>query len=112
MEEELKAALAQTIADFNNNRAQILQAAFSTGGQETVTKIEQEYDALRDAYFELLKRQLDKNNHLYEQLMLAAGTETGRLNTSIGQVSNINSIIDLTTSVVNLLGRIIIVLGL
>lgn len=112
MEEGLKAALSQAIAGFNNKRSEILQAAFSNGGQESVNKIEQEYDALRDAYFELLKRELDKNNHLYERLISAASTETGKLGKSVEQISNINNIIDLTTSVVNLLGRIIIVLGI
>lgn len=112
MEEQLKITISQAIGEFNNKRAAILQLAFNNGGQDAVKKVEQEYDALRDAYFEILRRQLDKNNHLYEQLISAANKETENLRASVAQLNNINSIIDLATSVINLVGRVILVLGL
>jgi DNA repair exonuclease SbcCD ATPase subunit len=111
MEEQLKLTLSQAIREFNNHRSAILQLAFTGGGQTAVDKVEQEYDALRDSYFEILRRQLDKNNHLYEQLISAANTETEKLLTSVNQLDNINDIINLATSVINFIGRIVIVLG-
>ncbi len=110
--QQLTANIAQAITDFNNNRFQILQLAFQNGGQNEVTRLEQEYDALRDAYFEIIQAQLDKNNHLYDQLTTATNTETDKLKTSIAQLNNINNIINLLTSVVNLIGRSIITLGI
>jgi DNA gyrase inhibitor GyrI len=111
MEEQLKLALSQAIGEFNINRAAILQLANTSGGQAAIIKVEQEYDALRDAYFEILRRQLDKNNYLYEQLIDVANSETERLRASVNQLNNINDIINLSTAVVNLVGRILIVLG-
>lgn len=111
MEEQLKFTLSQAIGEFNNNRAAILQLANTNGGQVAVHKVEQEYDALRDAYFEILKRQLDKNNYLYDQLTTSANNETEKLRASLNQLNNINDIINLSTTVINLVGRILIVLG-
>lgn len=111
MEEQLKMALSQAIGEFNNNRTSILRLAFESGDHNAVTKVEQEYDALRSAYFEILRRQLDKNNHLYEKLIAAANSETERLRASVNQLNNINDIINLTTAVINLVGRIIIMLA-
>lgn len=112
MEEQLKKALSQAIGEFNNNRVSILQLAFDSGDLKAVTKIEQEYDALRSAYFEILRRQLDKNNYMYEELITAANSETENLRASVNQLNNINEIINLTTTVVNLVGRILIMLAI
>ncbi|MEW5677179.1 hypothetical protein ABGT15_12770 [Flavobacterium enshiense] len=112
MEVQLKLALSQAIGEFNNHRSEIIDLAYQNGGQTAVKKIENEYDALRDAYFEILKRELDKNNHLYEELVNVANSETERLKASLKQLNNINDIIKLTTSVINMVGRVLIVLGL
>ncbi|PYF74863.1 hypothetical protein [Pedobacter nutrimenti] len=111
MQQELKKSLSAAIAQFNSKRSQLLQAAFQSGGQDAVEKLEQEYDVLRDAYFEILQRELDENNHLYKQLTDQAKTEADNLTKSIKQLNNINDIINLATSVINLVGRILIVLG-
>lgn len=111
MEEQLKLTLSQAIGEFNSNRSAILQLAYTNGGQSAVNKLEQEYDALRDSYFEILRHQLDKNNHQYEQLINAANSETDKLRASINQLNNINDIISSATAVINLVGRILIVLG-
>lgn len=112
MQEQLKITLSQAIGSFNNQRAEILERAFNEGGRPAVTKLVQEYDALRDAYFEILRRELDDNNHLYERLITAAKDETENLKESVRQLDNINDIINLTTSVINLVGRVLIVLGI
>lgn len=111
MEERLKTTLVQAISEFNSKRAEILQLAFDQGGRPAVTKLEQEYDALRDAYFEICKQQLDKNNHLYVQLINTATDETDKLRNTIQSLTNINDITNSLTIVVNIIGRLIIVLG-
>ncbi|MDR0801392.1 hypothetical protein [Fluviicola sp.] len=107
MEGQLKTVLSETIRDFNSNRTSILKLAFDSGGQAAVTKVEQGYDALRNAYSEILRRQLDKNNHRYEELVTAANSETEKLKASINQLNNINDITNLMTAVVKFIGRII-----
>jgi len=47
---------------FNKHRYQILQKAFKAGGQDSVLKLEEQYDTLRDTYFGIIKRELDENN--------------------------------------------------
>ena len=111
MQEQLKTALSQAIGEFNNRRAEILEQAFNEGGRPAVTRLVEEYDALRDAYFEILRRELDANNHLYEKVLTAANNEVEKLEESISQLNNINEIINLITSVINLVGRALIVLG-
>ncbi|QQT56170.1 hypothetical protein I6I98_13265 [Sphingobacterium multivorum] len=112
MEEQLKITLSQTIASFNNNRAAILRLALNNGGDEAIEKVENEYDTLRSAYFEILRNELDANHHLYEQLITATNSETERLKKSVLSLNNINEIIKLTTEVINLIGRILIVLAI
>ncbi|PZU88630.1 MAG: hypothetical protein DI529_05380 [Chryseobacterium sp.] len=109
---ELKKSLSTAISQFNAKRSQLLQEAFQSGGQDAVQKIEQEYDTLRDAYYEILQRQLDENHHLYTQLISAAKTEADELTKSVKQLNNINEIINLATEVINLVGRVLIVLAL
>jgi hypothetical protein len=106
MEEQLKQALSEAINGFNNKRAAILQLANTNGGQDAITNAEEQFDALRNAYFQILQKQLDNNNADYQQLITAANTETDKLNNSITQLNNINDIIELTTAVASLVGRI------
>lgn len=112
MEEQLKASLNNAITAFNSNRAKILQLAFNAGGQEAVSGLEQKYDDLRQAYFDILKKQLNQNNAQYLQLITSANSEAAKLTTSINQLNNINDIINLVTSVVSLAGTVISVLGI
>lgn len=111
MEEQLKSNLSLAIGEFSDKRAAILQLAYSEGGQAAVERLEQEYDALRNAYFEILQKQLDRNNHLYEQLTTVANEETGRLRASVGELAHINDIITLLGAVVSLVGRVLVVLA-
>ena len=111
MEEKLKAALNQAITDFNNSRSKILKLAFNEGGQEAVTNLENQYDALRNAYFDLLKKQLDKNNDQYEKLVVSTREEAEKLTVSIQKLNQINDIIQLVTSVFDLAETILKVLA-
>ncbi len=112
MEEQFKMALSQAITDFNTSRLKILQLVFEAGGQEAVTKIEQQYDALRNTYFEILKKQLDKNNDQYGKLIKAAQEESEKLKASIQDLNQINDIIKLVGSVFDLAETILKVLAI
>lgn len=112
MQEELKKSLSEAITQFNNRRTQLLQDAFTEGGEPALDKLVEEYDALRDAYFEILKRELDQNNPRYTQLTTATKAEADNLAKSLKKLNNVNEILALTTSVINLVGRVLIVLAL
>lgn len=112
MEEHLRVLLSQTIGEFNSKRSEILQLAYKEGGHEAVNRVVNEYDVLRDAYFEIVRRQLDRNNHQYEQLINIANSETEKLRRSVSQLRSVGEIITLSGVVINLLGRILIILGI
>lgn len=104
--------LSQTIGEFNSKRSEILQLAYKEGGHEAVNRVVNEYDVLRDEYFEIVRRQLDRNNHQYEQLINAANYETEKLRRSVSQLRSAIEIINLSGVVISLIGRILIVLGI
>lgn len=104
--------LSQTIGEFNNKRSEILQLAYKEGGREAVDKVINEHNVLRDAYFEIVRRQLDRNNHQYEQLINAANYETEKLRRSVSQLRSAIEIINLSGVVISLIGRILIILGI
>jgi len=112
MEEHLRVLLSQTIGEFNSKRSEILQLAYKEGGHEAVNRVVNEYDVLRDAYFEIVRRQLDRNNHQYEQLINIANSETEKLRRSVSQLRSAIEIINLSGVVISLIGRILIVLGI
>ncbi len=112
MQTELKQSLAAAIAAFNSNRRTILEDAFKSDDPNLLTQLEEEYDTMRSAYMEILRRQLDQNHHLYESLITSAITQTEKLHKSIRQLNNVNSILQLITQTINTLGRVLITLGI
>ena len=111
MQDELKNSLSAAISQYNAKRTQLLQAALQSGGQDAVQALEDKYDALRNAYNEILQKELDENNAQYEQLTSAAATEVDKLKESVQQLNNINDTISLVTSVLNLVARVMTVLA-
>lgn len=111
MEETLKTKMDDAISGFNNRRSEILEAAYAQGGRDAVTALVQQYDALRDIYFELLRHELDANNALYGQLTADTLAEAEKLQESVNQLDNINELIGAATAVTNLIGRMITVLA-
>jgi hypothetical protein len=109
--EELKKELDDAIRVFNLKRVALLQSAFERGGDDQVMQLESEYDALRDSYFELVSRELDENNHRYDQLVSDATDATRDLSKSISTVGEVATVIDRASRVVNLVGRLLITLG-
>lgn len=110
--EELQVQIMNAIAAYNQHRAQILQDALNHGGAPLVEQLEGEYEALRDAYFELIRRQLDRNNHRYDQLTQEAASTASAIEQSVTSLANTTQILNTIAGAVNLIGRILIVLGI
>jgi len=111
-DEQLKVKLAKSIESFNKQRVDILRRAFDQGGDPEVEQLLEEQDALRDAYFEILQRQLDSNNARYVELVGKADKATQNLQNSIDTFDRVNAIIDKISSVVTAVGKALIVLGI
>ena len=79
--------------------------------QYAVAKLEEQHDALRNAFFDLLKRELDKNNDRFAELTGAASSEAENLKNAIDSIARIASILRLFASVIGLVGRVVAVLG-
>ncbi len=77
-QDRLVQELSDSIRQFNLNRVPILKKAFQDLGDPGVAELEKEYDSLRDAYFEVVRRQLDVNNQRYAELAGAASTRHNR----------------------------------
>jgi histidinol dehydrogenase len=112
LERELLEKLDSSIKAFNKQRVAILKKAFEEEGDRAVSDLEKEYDVLRDAYFEILKRQLDRNNNRYEELMGEALSEAGSLEKAIARLESVGQILKIMAQTVSLVGRILIVLGI
>jgi hypothetical protein len=110
--DDLKSRISNAIAQYASNRPQILKAAFENGGQAQIQLVESEHDALQDAYDELIHRELDDNNSKYEGLLAEAIAETKSLNTDIKGLKDIATIIQDITTVVNIVGRLVMITGL
>jgi hypothetical protein len=105
--DDLKSKLSDIISSYNSNRATILAKALKDGGVDAVNKLEQGSGAIRDAYFEILRAQLDDNNAEYSSLAQAALNETTSLQISITQLNTINEIIDNSGKVISAVGRLL-----
>jgi hypothetical protein len=111
-EDELEKCLVNAIEVFNKNRVPILKKAFEEGGDVAVAKLEREYDSLRDAYFEILQRQLDRNHYRYNELKTAVISETRSLEKAITSLEKIENVTKLFEKVISLVGQAVIILGL
>lgn len=110
-EQELLNALEKSIESFNKNRVAILKKAFDEGGDDLVSKLEQEHEDLRAAHFEVLRRQLDRNNGRYEELLKEATAEAAAVEKSIAKLERVTKVLNAMTQAVSVVGRALIVLG-
>ena len=110
--DDVKQAISDAIDAFNSNRYDILQAAFKEGGRTEVDSLNQEYDTLRDAYFELVNRELDENNGQYADLTQQASAATLRLTQVVAAFATASQVVNAMASVIDIVGRVIMILGL
>jgi uncharacterized phage infection (PIP) family protein YhgE len=105
--ESIDAALVK----YESSRAAILEKAFKEGGAAKVTQLEDEYQALQDAYFELLNRNLAANSAKFPDLLKQTIDATKQINSSIDSLNSVTSVLNSITKTVNLVGRIILLFG-
>ncbi len=110
-EAQLVNAIVSALSKYNLNRIRILDRAFAEGGSALVARIEDARNALEDAYYELVGRQLDRNHQQYVDLTAQAKAETRELEKDINTLASIGAIIGRFAQAIDAIGRILIVLG-
>jgi hypothetical protein len=115
MSDNKKAAtLADLIAALNkyeSNRSVLLQRAFDEGGVDSVTALEDEYQALQDSYYDLLNRQLISNSAKYSSLMDETLAATDAIKRSIDGLQRISNVLSAMAKTVDLVGRALVLFG-
>jgi hypothetical protein len=110
-----QAALAkemQTALDsYDIQRAALLDRAFKEGGADAVLKLEDEHQALRDALFELMSRQLLANSAKFPSLLDDTIAAAKAITSSIDKLTSIAKVLGNITQVVNLVGRLVVLFG-
>jgi RNA processing factor Prp31 len=109
--EELKKALGDSMTTYCTHRARTIEEAYNNGGSEKVRDLEEEYSNLKDAYYEITARQLMRNDPRYDSLIKEAIKANKDLQDDIENLKDISKIINAMTSVVNIIGKIIVILG-
>lgn len=110
--EDLQRQVMRAIEAYNRRRFDVLRLAMEEDGPERVDELESEYDALRDAYFELIRTELDQNNHRYQQITDQAAATASAIEQSVATLASTAAVLNTIASTVNLLGRVLVVLGI
>jgi hypothetical protein len=110
-QQELAEQLKAAINDFDKKRSRIISDAFTTGGADKVNEVLTEYSALRDAAFEVNQAQLDANNADYAQVITDCKAAVEALKADIAALAGVAKILQSIASIVRLVGRALIVLG-
>jgi hypothetical protein len=100
-----------SLVKYESRRADILEKAFQEEGSAKVKELENEYQALQDAYYELLNRQLAANSAKFPDLMKQTVDATKEINASVDSLNNVAKILNSMTKTVNLIGRVLILFG-
>ena len=106
--DEITAALQA----YENNRVELLERAFEEGGTAPVTALEDEYQALQSAYYDLLNRDLITNSAKYPGLMDETIAATKAIQKSIDSLEKISSVLSAMAKTVSLVGRVLVLFGI
>lgn len=107
----LTAEMQRALDTYDAQRATLLEKAFEEGGADAVSKLEDEHQALRDALFELLKRQLVANSAQFPTLIDDTLTATKAITSSINSLSSAAKVLGNITQAINLAGRLVVLFG-
>lgn len=110
LEEQLKHSLEKAIELFNMKRAEVLVQVQLYKGQTAVIAIEKDFFKFREAYYIILKNQLNKQHKQFLELVCYGIIEINKLNASIQTCEDMKEFLDLSSSVMKLLSRILEVL--
>lgn len=107
-----EAELIAALRKYESKRSVLLKRAFAEGGVDSVTALEDEYQALQDSYYELLNRELISNSAKYANLMDETVAATAAIKKSIDGLEKISNVISAMAKTVNLVGRALVLFGL
>jgi hypothetical protein len=108
---ELAAEMQRALDTYDAQRATLLERAFEQGGADAVSKLEDEHQALRDALFELIKRQLVANSAQFPNLIADTLAATKAITTSINGLAATANVLGNITKAINLVGRLVVLFG-
>lgn len=107
----LATEMQKALDTYDAQRATLLEKAFEEGGASAVSKLEDEHQALRDALFELMKRQLVANSAQFPSLMDDTINATKAITSSINSLSTTAKVLGNITQTINLVGRLVVLFG-
>jgi hypothetical protein len=108
----LQGGIKSDVETYNKKRSQILKKAYEEGGPEAVASLEDEYVALCNADFELTRHELQVNHPKYAELLGNATVCTKTLQSSMDKLDTTVKVLDCMSKLVNVIGRILILLSL
>ena len=103
--------MQRALDTYDTQRATLLEKAFEEGGADAVSKLEDEHQALRDALFELMRRQLVANNAQFPNLMADTINATKAITSSINSLAAVANVLGSITQTTNLVGRLVVLFG-
>ena len=104
--------LTQALQSYETNRVELLDRAFKEGGSAPVTALEDEYQALQNAYYDLLNRDLITNSAKYPSLMDETIAATKAIQKSIDSLEKISNVLSAMAKTVSLVGRVLVLFGI
>ena len=110
--EELHVNIRNAMAAFNLRRAAILQKAFEEGGDDLVLALEGEFDAMRDARFEIVQREFDENNDEFAEVAERAKTQAEAIEASVNSLTSTQTVLEDIGAFLNTAGRLVMLFGL
>ncbi len=108
----LKSSILQAINVYEQDRAKILKEAFNEGGGDLVNDLENEHDALRDAYYEVFRKELDQNHTQFTVLLQKTKVATNEIEKSIKNLRTATDVLNALGTAINLIGRVLIILSI
>jgi hypothetical protein len=102
---DLQQRLEAALDAFRSNLGRLLQAASS---DEQRSSLLDQYDGLRDGYFEFLRASLQDNAAGYNRAADAASAAAASFTAAAGRMSDVAAVINDAASIVSLIGRLLI----
>jgi hypothetical protein len=110
--DDLRIELSNAIRFYELNVGDIMAKAASEGGSTLAEQVHEEYQALRDARWEIDKARIDIHNARYQSLVGNANKLADKATESVKDLKGITNIITTFTDLITVLGRMLIVLAI
>jgi hypothetical protein len=105
--EEMQKQLLTSIRQYNVRAAAVLAKAMVEGGPDRVAELEAQYDALRTAYFDLVRARLDENNLEFDALLRQTSDASVAIDASLSKLESSAKVLNAIADATNLARRIL-----